>query len=387
MSVNRPPTRFDLLLGAGVAVAGVVESLGRAGSDTGEISRPWPLAAGAIAAGAIVALRRRYPAPMVLALVAVSVPLRSVMDADYGYAAWQFYSLLILVHTVGAATPLRGRPGAIGLASVLVSYAWLQTYSFHDLVESVVSAVFIGAAYASGILLRRQIERTLMLGQRNARLELEREERARQAVAQERARIARELHDVISHNVGLMTLQAGGARMLLDRESGRDRERDLLRSVERTGRQTVEELRLLLGVLRDDTRGEPAPAGLDRLDELIAQVAETGLRVELRILGEARSLPPSIAISAYRVVQEALTNVLRHAHADRAEVVVDYGPDRLRLTITDDGVGEGTTSSAGHGLIGMRERTAMHGGQLAAGPRPEGGYQVVASFPVDADSV
>nr|WP_260407810.1 histidine kinase [Planomonospora venezuelensis] len=282
-----------------------------------------------------------------------------------------------------------------------------------------IGAIFVGVAYGSGILLRRQTDRTLRLAERAARLEVEREERARRAVEEERARIARELHDVVSHNVSVMTLHAGGARMLLG--DGHERERDLLLGVERAGREAVEELQLMLGVLRDHGDygdygdrdghggyGDRGPGGpqpdLDRLEDLLAQVREAGLDVRLRTAGEPRPLPPGLGLSAYRVVQEALTNVLKHARAARTDVVVGYGPAELVVEVVDDGAGRTPPSAdaadaggggghdpatagpgrsrGGHGLIGMRERAAMHGGELSAGPVPGGGYRVAARFPL-----
>ncbi|BCB77940.1 sensor histidine kinase [Phytohabitans flavus] len=379
---------LDLLLAAAVSLTGVVESYGRAGTGWERVSEPALLSAGAIAAGGMLVLRRRYPLAMLLALTAMSALLWAVADDGYPYVAWQTYSTLILVHTVGSAAPLRSWYGIAGLAGTLLAYGRMQTLPDSDFAERMITAVFIGVAYTSGILLRRQTERTLRLAEQNARLELEQAERDRRVVADERARIARELHDVITHNVSLMTLQAGGIRVLLGKDRTRDRERDLLRAVERSGRETVEELRLMLGVLRDPDHpdGPLLPSGLDRLGELAQQVGQAGLRVDVRVEGEPRALRPAVDLSAYRVAQEALTNVLKHARATRAEVTVEYAADRLLVRVTDDGTGPASTVDAstvdGHGLVGMRERTAMHGGSLDAGPGPDGGYRVVATFPL-----
>ncbi|MEV0756154.1 histidine kinase [Streptosporangium sp. NPDC050280] len=411
------PTWLDLLLSLAVVITGLVESFGRQGSQPGQISDPVPLAVGAVVAGTLLLLRRRFPTALLIALVAIGLAVRAVAGDGY-YAAWHFYSTLILVHTVASAAELRSRRGLAGLACVLVAYAGLQTFQRNDIAEFMISAVFIGVAYGSGILLRRQIDRTLRLAERTIRLEVEREERARQAVAEERARIARELHDIVSHNVSVMTLHTGGVRMRLGEEHRR--ERDMLLGVEKAGREAVEELRLMLGVLRGT--GDPDPGisqpSLERLDELVTQVREAGLDVRLRVTGEPRPLPPGLALSAYRVIQEALTNVLKHSPGAAAEVVVTHGPTGLDVEITDDGTGDGTSPadvpgsdgrhsdgqrsdgrhleerhseeprsegrrSGGHGLIGMRERTAMHDGELSAGPLPGGGYRVAARFPLD----
>ncbi|WP_326637657.1 histidine kinase [Streptosporangium sp. NBC_01755] len=398
------PTWLDLLLSLAVGITGLVESFGRQGSQPGQISDPVPLAVGAVVAGTLLLLRRRFPTALLLALISNGLAVRVVAGDEY-YAAWHFYSTLILVHTVASAAELRSRRGIAGLACVLATYAGLQmqTFQSNDIAEVMITAVFIGVAYGSGILLRRQIDRTLRLAEHAIRLEMEREERARLAVAEERTRIARELHDIVSHNVSVMTLHTGGVRMRLGEEH--KRERDMLLGVERAGREAVEELQLMLGVLRGT--GDPDPGasqpGLERLDELVAQVREAGLDVRLQIIGEPRPLPPGLALSAYRVIQEALTNVLKHSPATGADVVIAHGPTGLDVEITDDGTGVGPPPagghgpdgyrldgqrldgqpSGGHGLVGMRERTEMHGGELSTGPVPGGGYRVAARFPLD----
>ncbi|MFD2357099.1 sensor histidine kinase [Nonomuraea ferruginea] len=223
----------------------------------------------------------------------VGIGVREVTEAGY-YAAWHFYSTLILVHTVASAAELRTRRGLAGLGCVLLAYGYLQTFQHNDVAEVLISAIFVGVAYASGILLRRQIDQTLRLARQATRLEVEREERARQAVAGERVRIARELHDIVSHNVSLMTLHTGGVRMMLRDDPDRERERTLLTGVERAGREAIEELRLMLGMLRSPggTAAEPHATGLDRLDALVAQIHEAGPAVEVRVEGEARPVPP-----------------------------------------------------------------------------------------------
>ncbi|GAA5042775.1 histidine kinase [Thermocatellispora tengchongensis] len=390
---------MDVLLALAVAVAGQVESFGRQGPEPGQIHHPVPLAVGAVAAGALLVVRRRFPAGALLALVATGIGVRAVTGGLY-YPAWHFYSLLILVHTVAGAAELRSRRGAAGLACVVLAYVCLQTFQYNDLAEVLISAIFVGVAYASGILLRRQIDQTRRLAGQAARLEVEREERARRAVAEERARIARELHDIVSHNVSLMTLNAGGVRMMLGEEARRERE--LLLGVERAGREAVEELRLMLGMLRDPggTGVEPPPAGLDRLDALVAQVEAAGVACRVRVEGEPRPLPPGLGLSAYRVIQEAVTNALKHARAGRIDVTVTHAHAALTLEVADDGAGgqdtgggqgtgggqdrgggQGTGHGTGHGLIGMRERVAMHGGELTAGPARRG-YLVRARFPL-----
>jgi signal transduction histidine kinase len=221
------------------------------------------------------------------------------------------------------------------------------------------------------------------LADRAALLEREREERARAAVAEERARIARELHDVVAHSVSVMVVQAGAERLALGDE--RDDTREVLSTIEQTGRQTLAEMRRLLGMLRrsdDEIELAPQPS-MEHVAKLVDQVREAGLPVTLAVEGEPVGLPPGIDLSAYRIVQEALTNALKHAGPASARVTVRYGRDDLDLEIVDDGAGVANGDGGGHGLIGMRERVTLFGGNLAAGGRSGGGYAVRARLPLE----
>jgi signal transduction histidine kinase len=218
--------------------------------------------------------------------------------------------------------------------------------------------------------------------ERLARADRARAEQARLAVADERTRIARELHDVVGHSVSVMTVQASAARRLL--RPHQEKEREALLVVEQTGREALAEMRRMVGVLR---RPEEAPAlapqpSLVHLDRLIEHTREAGLPVELRIEGVPGPLAASVDLTAYRLVQEGLTNAMRHARAHHAEVVVRYGDGHVELTVTDDGDGQGDGEGGGHGLVGMRERMSVYGGELQAGPLPEGGYRLRARLPV-----
>jgi signal transduction histidine kinase len=222
--------------------------------------------------------------------------------------------------------------------------------------------------------------------ERRARMaERERDVAAREAVVAERARVARELHDVIAHNVSMMVLQAGAERRVLDGTSSSTRE--VLQTIEQVGRSALTEMRRLLGMLRSDAVEPLRPQpGLAQLPTLIAQVREAGLPVELRIDGEPRSLPAGIELSAFRIVQEALTNTMKHAGQARAQVSIRYGADMLELEIHDDGPGatrhaaEGA-ASRGHGLVGMRERVTLYGGHLDVGDHQAGGFAVRVRLP------
>ncbi len=207
-------------------------------------------------------------------------------------------------------------------------------------------------------------------------------EEAQLAVADERARIARELHDVVGHGVSVMTVQAAAVRRLL--RPDQDRERDALLAVERTGREALAEMRRMVGVLRRSHEAAvlaPQPS-LRHVGKLVAQARDAGLPVDLRVEGDEVSLPVGLDLTAYRLVQEGLTNALKHAHATRAEVLLRYGDRSLELAVTDDGHGNGGAASGGHGLLGIRERVAVYGGELEAGDRPAGGFALRAKLPL-----
>src|SRR5207302_9431811 len=218
--------------------------------------------------------------------------------------------------------------------------------------------------------------------ERASQAEREREVRARLAVSDERARIARELHDVVGHSVSVMTVQASAARRLL--RPHQEKERQALLVVEQTGREALAEMRRMVGVLRHP---EEAPAlapqpSLEQIEKLVQHTREAGLPVELRIEGEPVQLAAGIDLTAYRLVQEGLTNAIKHARAQRAKVLVRYEAGHVELTVSDDGRGGGDGDGGGHGLVGMRERVTVYGGNLEAGPSPEGGFRLRARLPI-----
>jgi signal transduction histidine kinase len=213
--------------------------------------------------------------------------------------------------------------------------------------------------------------------------EREREAAARVAVAEERARIARELHDIVAHAMSVMVLQVGAVRHELPDTLKEDR--DALGRVEQAGRTALAEMRRLLGAMRrdgDDVELGPQP-GLDALDSLVEDVSRAGLPVRLHVDGERIPLPRAIDLSAYRIVQEGLTNALKHAHATHAEVTIRYSPDELELEVVDDGKGPATSNGHGHGLVGIRERVNIYGGEMSAGAAQAGGFILSARLPVD----
>jgi len=215
---------------------------------------------------------------------------------------------------------------------------------------------------------------------RAVRAEREREAEARRAVAEEQARIARELHDVIAHNVTVMVVQAAAGSDVFD--ANPEPAREALGTIAVTGRQALAELRRLLSAAGAGGEALAPQPGLAQLDALAGQIRAAGLTVELRVEGEPFALPSGTDLSAYRIVQEALTNTLKHAAASKATVLIRYGRDEVALEVHDDGSGPAGDGSGGRGIIGMRERAALYGGGLAAGPVPNGGFAVHAIFPI-----
>jgi signal transduction histidine kinase len=243
--------------------------------------------------------------------------------------------------------------------------------------------LFAGGVWLAALVLQRRSHRAAELEEEAARLERERGERERAAVADERRRIARDLHEVIAHSVGVMTVQAGAARLLLAEEA--EGAREPLVSVEETGRQALAEMRRLLGILRreDDEAALAPQPGLARLEGLVAEASSAGLPVELTVEGERATLPRGVDLAAYRIVQEALANARKHAGPARARVTVRYGDETLELEIASDGQAAASADGDGHGLVGMRERAELYGGELEAGPSQGGGYAVRARLPVE----
>ena len=291
---------------------------------------------------------------------------------------------VVLAFWTAGTVPDRGRAIAIGIAGVLLGCVVVARNPGPTGASEVAFVAIVSVLpFAAGMLLRSRERHTDELRRRAVELEHEREERARVAVEEERARIARELHDVVGHAVGVMTVQAGAARLLLDSEP--DRARQSLLAVEAAGRQALAEMRRLLAVLRTDGESHelvPQP-GLSDLPELVRQVRDAGLPVDLVVDGQAASLSPGLDLAAYRIVQEALTNVRKHAGDAATHVQVRYVLDRLELAVENEGpaLGPGAPEN-GHGLVGMRERVALYGGEVEAGPRAEGGFAVRIRFPV-----
>jgi signal transduction histidine kinase len=267
------------------------------------------------------------------------------------------------------------RRAGLGLAVVIAASATL-VYNIpgHSVDELVFVPLEFAISWVAGLALRERAVQAEVAELRATQAEHERDLAARIAVAEERARIARELHDVVAHAVSVMVLQVGAVRHKLPDAVAEDR--DALRGVERAGRAALAEMRRLLVVMRRDGDGDeltPQP-GLDRLDALVRDIGRAGLPVELHVDGKPFPLPRGIDLSAYRIVQEGLTNTLKHAGASHAEVVIHYSSDEVRLEVRDDGRGAAASNGKGHGLIGIRERVKLYGGEMTAGTANGGGF-------------
>jgi signal transduction histidine kinase len=325
--------------------------------------------------------RRPFAAPAFVFVVAGVVSFFEGLLIPY--SAFLFLGILAAAFLLGM---VRDRSEAlIGLAIAMATVAVVAWNDAHKTLDEYIGVpIIIGVVWLCGFALSRKLAEADEVRERAARLERERELRAREAVAEERARLARELHDVVGHSVSVMTVQASAVRRLLLPEQ--EKEREALEVVEQTGRQALAEMRRLVGVLR---RPEEAPAlapqpSLEHLDKLVAHVRESGLPVELTVEGDAVPLPAGLDLTAYRLVQEGLTNALKHAQADQAQVLVRYGDGEIEVEVADNGTGGGDGGGGGHGLVGMRERVAVYGGELEAAPCPEGGFRLRATLPVEA---
>ena len=321
--------------------------------------------------------RRRAPLASAV-LVAISV-------ATFGGTPTDLHLILaalpFALYSLGAHAS--DRAAAAGMAVALITL-WISVAvrSTESTVRDIVSiTVVVVTAFTLGRVMRRRELRLLASDERAAVLEREREADLRSAASEERGRIARELHDVIAHGVTVMVVQAGAADQIIERDPARARQ--ALVDIQDTGRQALTDLRRLLGLVRDEDTMRLAPRpGLQELDALVGEMRTAGVPIEVEVRGTPRDLPAGIDLSAYRILQEALTNVLKHAGEARARVVVVYAPNAIELEVVDDG--RAPTHGYGHGLVGMRERVTLYGGTLEAGAAEGSGYRVRARLPLDA---
>jgi signal transduction histidine kinase len=389
--IRRHPTGVDsfwalVLLGLTLVSAGASQA--NTGTDS-----PFLIVPVAVLLCLVIALRRRGPERMLVLAGVIGVAQLaldvSTMPADF--------AMLVIVYTVAATGARWASRLALttGLcAAPLAQSRWpsSETGVAGNVALTVFQAVPFALAWVLGDSIRTRRAYFAQLEERAARLEKEREAQAKVAVAAERARIARELHDVVAHNVSVMVVQADGAAYVLD--AAPDQAKKALETISSTGRQALAEMRRLLGVLRT---GEHQEAGeyvpqpdVQQIEDLVEQCRGSGLPVDFKVEGTPRPLPSGVELTAYRIVQEALTNTRKHAGPDAgASVRLVYFDDGLGLLVEDDGKGaphelyeEGGFDGRGHGLIGMRERVGMVGGTLDAGPRPGGGFRISALLPL-----
>ena len=378
--VSRRNWAFDIVLAVTVGLSGQFEAWWGMGS-THRQGPLWVQSGLYGVTAALLVFRRVRPLTCLIAMVAVSVVEFAAVGSPEGFAV----ALAPLIATYTVANRLPWRRSWIGLAlSVLVWLAWALLDPMNSrLVERLGSLVWLAPSIIAWLI--GSLVRSTRLNAEQRRVN--RAQRAAQAVAEERTRIARELHDVVGHSISVMTVQASAVR----RRLGPDQavERHALEAVEATGREAMAEMRRMVGMLREsqtDPELEPVP-GLGQVDRLVEKFRAAGLPVSVSVTGAARELTPGLDLAAYRLIQEGLTNTLRHArNPQHVEVVVDYGTDRLDVVVRDDGETAGdpvAPDEPGAGLTGMRERVAAYAGSFAARSRPDGGFEMVASLPVE----
>ncbi|MEM7141222.1 MAG: histidine kinase [Actinomycetota bacterium] len=333
-----------------------------------------------------VVWRRTAPAAALWATVALTVPywVLDYPDESTGPA------LILLVYSLAThGTPPSWIRHSIVALTLMTGVLVAGVLSDEDDVPWFAipaNLTFFLAVIILGVYLRTRRQYLAELEAKAARTEEQQAAEARRAVAEERTRIARELHDVVAHSMSVMVVQAGAARRVLDADPSQAG--DALQAIEDTGRESLHEMRRVLGVLRgEDDEAQLAPApGLDDFDRLLQHCEEAGMPVDLVVTGSVRRLSPGLEMNAYRVVQESLTNSLKHAGPASATVTLHYDTDQLRVSVADNGRGAtAATAGAGQGIVGMRERVEAYGGDLHAGPRAGGGFGVDASFLIGID--
>lgn len=371
---------MDVALAAGVVA--VCEAQVAAGTGQSALHGPgWVAVLSGVLLGVPLIWRRSYPVAVLLAVFAgaLAVSVLGLSQPKQGYIG-EIVAALVVLYTIARHTELRTALAGLAAGCAVV----VATSNNQGAFELFGSLLLLLAPVAAGRVLRSRRGLIDELRSATRALESSRDENARAAVAAERMSIARELHDVVAHAVSVMIVQAGAAEQVIDRDP--DRARQSMVAVQESGRQAVTELRRLLGILRPDRSDttDPLPQpGLAELGPLANTVREAGVKVELDQIGTPDGLPRGIDLAAYRIIQEALTNVVKHAHATVAHVAVRYGTNAIELEVTDDGRGAPSQlNGAHHGLRGMRERATLYGGELDAGPRDTGGFTVRARIPV-----
>ena len=342
---------------------------------------PPPVAVGlALLAGAVLIWRRREP------LVILGLSLAAVLGVTIAGASPAGFAPLVALYTVAAMCERRLSLAALALTAPITLVASVAGPADEQLVDPISAVLCSAAAWGLGVYVETRREYRRELERRAALLERERKQLARIAAHEERASIARELHDIVAHSVSVMLVGVRGARDVLRTDP--DVADATLGKVETSAEQSLAELRRLLALLRepaDEAESRPQPS-LAQLDQLVGEYRDAGLPVSLERIGAQRPLPGGFELSVYRIVQEALTNVLKHADAKQVVVTLAFHDSRLDLEVVDDGSPQGQDAVVpGHGLVGMRERVALLGGELQTGPREGGGFRVAARLPVGGD--
>lgn len=380
---HRHPDLGDLLLAVVFATIAIVSLWTFEEEGSQRAADVW----GVLLAGAAtlpLALRRRWPIPV---LVTVSIATWGYWMSDYTKAFDA--GILVALYTTVAHEPNRRRAwlvsGFFALTSVIIVIFGIVSDEDDVGVSTLLGVVTIftvGMVMGEAVRNRRAYQHELE--QKAERAQAEAEARADRAVADERTRIARELHDVVAHSMSVMVVQAGAARRVLQADPRQAEQ--ALTAIEETGRSSLTEMRRVLGILRtpdDASQLSPQPT-LDDFRDLVDSCGDAGVEVRLTVAGDERPLSAGLELAVFRIVQEALTNVVKHSAADEADVLLTYEPDHLQVAVYDSGRGAAANPAApgsGNGLVGMRERVELFDGTLVAGPRPGGGYQVVATLP------
>ena len=367
------PLLVDAAIAVGLAALSMVAFVG--GAD--DVGPPGLATATLLLAESLpLVLRRRYPLAVLLVVMGATVV--HILLIPPGADLRAGLGVLVALYTVGERLERRvSAPIALATGAVL-GLLLVGREPLAQIIQSLIQTeVVFGVAWLLG-----DASRIRHLYTRS--LERDREERAKRAVAEERERIARELHDAVAHHVSVVVIQAGAAQRAMDHRT--DDARAALAAIDTSGRQALTDMRRMLDVLGEREAHAPMPR-LDRLGDLLEQVRAAGLAVELAVQGERRDLDPGLELSAYRIIQEALTNSLKHAGGGRARVTVRYAPTELEIAVEDER-GDAAPSPVepehdGRGLLGMRERVALFGGALEVGSRPGGGFQVAARLPLD----
>jgi signal transduction histidine kinase len=370
---------IDGVLAAAALTLGIAGQIAARNDSAVESAPASPVLVGlaVVAAGAVLG-RRTRPLTMLAALLGAAIVASAVRDPGL-YSLQIGAETMVLFHGVGAWGTARraGGVAAVGLTLLIAASATAESGA---VAAGAFALALVAFPFAVGLAARSRRQYLEAIEERLQRAEAERDEQARRAIAEERSRIARELHDVVAHHVSLIGVQAGAARTALDVD--RVATRQALLDIEDSSREAIAEMRRLLDVLHpvEGPGREPVPT-LERLDDLAERWTRAGVTIELRLLGDPASLPVDLGSCAYRIVEEALTNVARHSRAGRADVHVAVSATSVDVEVRDPGPAVASVGTVGRGGLGMRERVAIFGGTLSAGPASDGGFVVAAHLP------